>query len=86
MAGSIMLAPSQWLPGNRSLYREEVDTERAEPARAESKQNDSYSETQPLHSRTPLHPWVRAGSSTERGWDWGWGWGWERGLSSRAGV
>lgn len=80
MAGSIMLAPSQWLPGNRSLFREEVDTERPEPAKAESKQNDSYSETQPLHSRTPLHPWVRAGSFTERGGGWG------RGLSSRAGV
>lgn len=70
-----MPASSQWLLGNRASYQGgEPDLQKGTGAsKAELRQDDSYSETQSLHARTSLYPWVSAGALEEAGVRGEWG-------------
>lgn len=69
-------ASSQWLPGNRDPSQgREPDEGGLQPAKADLKRDDNYSETRPLHARASLYPWVSRGLD---GGLWGEGEGRER--------
>lgn len=78
---------SQWLPGNRDPSQgREPDEGGLQPAKADLKRDDNYSETRPLHARASLYPWVSRGRDGDCGGRGKGERGRKRELKARAGL